>query len=70
MPRVCDRLRELGVVGDVAAALSFLMHTESIDYWGAAATRVAAVVAGCAIALLVTNFFHSFLRLEYSETNS
>lgn len=54
-----------GARSTLVALIITLMHTDSVDYWGAAATRVGAVVAGCAIALLVTYAFHS--RFGYVE---
>jgi uncharacterized membrane protein YccC len=62
---LCLKLKIMpGARSTLAALVITLMHTESGDFWGAALTRVAAVVAGCAIALAITYFFHNWLKIE------
>lgn len=64
----CHRLRLMaGARATLVAMVITMMHTESADHFSAAVTRVAAVVAGCAIALLATELFHNVLKLQYTE---
>lgn len=52
---ICSRLKLMaGARSTLVALIITLLHTEIADHWIAALTRVAAVVAGCAIALGVT----------------
>ncbi len=64
---VCHRLSLMaGARSTVVALIITLMQTDSADHWGSALARVAAVVAGCAIALFATHLVHNVFKLEYS----
>ncbi len=65
---ICHRLKLMpGARATLVALVITLMQTDPTDHWGSAATRVAAVVAGCAIALVATELFHNVLKLRYTE---
>lgn len=68
----CHRFKLMaGARSTVVALIITLMQTDSTDHWGAAISRVAAVVAGCGIALFATHLVHNVLNLKYSdEVNS
>jgi uncharacterized membrane protein YccC len=64
----CHRLKILEAARSTLAALIItLLNTNASSHWEAAATRVAAVVAGCVIAMAVTWFFHSVLKFSFGE---
>ncbi len=59
-----------GARSTVVALIITLMQTDSADHWGAAVSRVAAVVAGCAIARFATHLVHNVFKLQYgTEAN-
>lgn len=65
---ICHRLKILEAARSTLAALVItLMHTQGINPWEAGLTRVAAVIAGCIVALGVTYLFHSLFRLSYGD---
>lgn len=67
----CHRLKLMaGARATLVALVITLLHTDSVDHWGAAVTRVAAVVAGCAIALIATELFHNIFKLGYTESET
>ncbi|AFM11180.1 FUSC family protein [Turneriella parva] len=67
----CHRLQLMaGARSTLVALIITLMQTDSTDHWGAAVSRVAAVVAGCAIALFATHLVHNVFKLQYgTEAN-
>ncbi len=65
---ICHRLKILEASRSTLAALIItLMSTGATNPWEAAFTRVAAVVAGCIIALAVTWLFHSLLKFSFGD---
>ena len=63
----CHRFRLMaGARSTLVALIITLMQTDSTDHWGAAVSRVAAVVAGCGIALFATHLVHNVFRLQFS----
>jgi uncharacterized membrane protein YccC len=64
----CHHLKILEAARSTLAALVItLMHMQATNPWEAGLTRVAAVVAGCIVALGVTFLFHSLFRLSYGD---
>jgi len=63
----CHRFKLMaGARSTLVALIITLMQTDSTDHWGAAVSRVAAVVAGCGIALFATHLVHNVFKLQYS----
>jgi uncharacterized membrane protein YgaE (UPF0421/DUF939 family) len=64
---ICHRFKLMaGARSTLVALIITLMQTDSVDHWGSAITRVAAVVAGCGIALFATHLVHNVFRFQYT----
>ena len=68
---ICDRLKlNAAARSTLAAVIIILLQPESQNLWSSAINRVGAVVTGCALGLLITFVFHSFIKIETPAMNS
>lgn len=59
---------DAGIRSALAAAIIIMLHNEGKHLWDTAIERIIGVLAGCALALLITFIFHR--RLLQSEENN
>jgi len=68
---ICDRLKlNTAARSTLAAVIIILLQHESGNLWSSALGRVGAVIVGCVLGLLITYFFHSFIKVEAPALNS
>jgi uncharacterized membrane protein YccC len=66
---ICELLKlTVGSRTALAAMIIVLMNPEGDHPWDASVHRVSSVVIGCFIGLLITWFFHSFLKIVNDPT--
>lgn len=68
---ICDWLKlNIAARSTLAAVIIILLHHDTPTRWGSAASRVGAVIAGCALGLFITFVVHSFIKTETPALNS
>ncbi|MBI1767851.1 MAG: FUSC family protein [Bacteroidetes bacterium] len=68
---ICDRLKlNAAARSTLAAVIIILLQADGQTLWGSAINRVGAVITGCALGLMITFVFHSFIKLETPAMNS
>lgn len=67
----CDRLKlNAAARSTLAAMIIILLHPEGVHVWDSAISRIAAVIVGCLIGLIITYVFHSLFKIDILSVNS